>query len=328
MPLDFPSNPTNGQVYDNYYWDNAAGVWNSLGNYAIPNLLSNATFTSSGSSIVPVTVRGAASQAANLQEWKNNSNTTLASISASGGLTLNNALTVGNGGTGTTSLTSGAYLKGAGTSAITAQTGIPAGDITSGSLDIARGGTGVSNGVGLVPIIPTSITKVGAGTPTVSSSGLITFDNISDIQPNGVFSSSYRNYKVIVQFTNSTTTEFRQRYSASGTARTDALYGWGGVLNNSNGVVSYYAGINIDWGAGGAVQAATSQAITIDVINPASSTQTTRQNAHFSGWNGVFVNATFGMAFNSNIAVDGLRIYVLAGTMAGTMQVFGYRQEA
>lgn len=142
MPLDFPTSPTNGQIYDNYYWDQANGVWNSLGNYAVPNLLSNGTFTSSGSSIVPLTVKGAASQAANLQEWKNTSGTTLASISASGGLTLNNALTVANGGTGATSLTSGAYLKGNGASTLATQTGIPAGDITSGQIGHLRMPTG------------------------------------------------------------------------------------------------------------------------------------------------------------------------------------------
>lgn len=48
------------------------------------------------------------------------------------------AIAVVSGGTGATTFTSGAYLKGAGTSAITAQTGIPAGDVTSGTLDIAR----------------------------------------------------------------------------------------------------------------------------------------------------------------------------------------------
>lgn len=53
-------------------------------------------------------------------------------------------LAVANGGTGATSLTASAYLKGNGTSAITAQTGIPAGDITSGTLAVARGGTGLT----------------------------------------------------------------------------------------------------------------------------------------------------------------------------------------
>lgn len=27
MPLDFPTNPTNGQVYDRFYWDETAGIW-------------------------------------------------------------------------------------------------------------------------------------------------------------------------------------------------------------------------------------------------------------------------------------------------------------
>lgn len=45
---------------------------------------------------------------------------------------------VSSGGTGVTSLTSGGYLKGAGTGAITSQTGIPAGDITSGTVSYSR----------------------------------------------------------------------------------------------------------------------------------------------------------------------------------------------
>jgi hypothetical protein len=53
-------------------------------------------------------------------------------------------LPVGSGGTGATTLASGGYLKGAGTSAITSQAGIPAGDITSGTLPIGRGGTGAT----------------------------------------------------------------------------------------------------------------------------------------------------------------------------------------
>jgi hypothetical protein len=53
-------------------------------------------------------------------------------------------VTVGQGGTGASTLASGGYLKGAGTSAITSQTGIPAGDITSGTLGVDRGGTGIA----------------------------------------------------------------------------------------------------------------------------------------------------------------------------------------
>ena len=31
MPLNFPSNPTNGQVYDRFFWDASAGIWRTSG---------------------------------------------------------------------------------------------------------------------------------------------------------------------------------------------------------------------------------------------------------------------------------------------------------
>jgi hypothetical protein len=138
MPLDFPNTPTNGQIYDNYYWDAENAVWNSLGNYAIPNILSNGTFTASSGTTVPLTVAGASGQSASLQEWKSSAGSTLASMSANGGLSLNTPLSVQNGGTGANTLTLNGYLKGNGSSTITSQTGIPAGDIDSGTLAYAR----------------------------------------------------------------------------------------------------------------------------------------------------------------------------------------------
>jgi hypothetical protein len=62
-------------------------------------------------------------------------------------------LPVASGGTGATTLTNGGYLKGAGTGAVTSQTGIPATDVTSGTLStdrlptvpVAKGGTGLTS---------------------------------------------------------------------------------------------------------------------------------------------------------------------------------------
>lgn len=68
--------------------------------------------------------------------WNQNTTGTAAGLSST--------LVVASGGTGATTFTSGSYLKGNGTGAITAQTGIPAGDIASGLLPVARGGTGTA----------------------------------------------------------------------------------------------------------------------------------------------------------------------------------------
>ena len=45
------------------------------------------TIVASGSTIVPLSIKGASSQTANLQNWKNSSNTVVASVTASGGVT-------------------------------------------------------------------------------------------------------------------------------------------------------------------------------------------------------------------------------------------------
>lgn len=94
MALDFPSNPTNGQVYDNFIYDSAKGTWKSLSSGASPSILVNPTITNAvitatapNATTVPLTVKGAASQSANLQEWKNSSGTNLTSLNSSGDIT-------------------------------------------------------------------------------------------------------------------------------------------------------------------------------------------------------------------------------------------------
>lgn len=90
MALDFPTSPTDGQIYDNYYWDDVEGVWNSLGNYEIPNLLRNGIFSAAASTDIPLTIQGATSQSANLQEWTDSTNAVLASMSNVGNLSVKN----------------------------------------------------------------------------------------------------------------------------------------------------------------------------------------------------------------------------------------------
>ena len=91
MALDFPSSPTNGQTYNNFYYDSATGAWRSLGSVYAPNYLKNATFTTATAAGVPLTVQGTTSQSANLQEWKNSSGSTVASIDSSGSLSASSA---------------------------------------------------------------------------------------------------------------------------------------------------------------------------------------------------------------------------------------------
>lgn len=110
-----------------------------------------------------------------------------------------NVRSVPLGGTGASTFTAGSYLKGNNGSAIQAQVGIPAGDITSGSLAIARGGTGFTVGAGLIPVTPTS---VGGATASISSTGRVSVTSGTGFFLNGIFTSAFRNYKIIIDHRN------------------------------------------------------------------------------------------------------------------------------
>jgi hypothetical protein len=99
-----------------------------------------------------------------------------------------------------------------------------ASDITSGSLALAQGGTGVATGAGLVPIIPTSI-SVGSGTASLNTStGRITCTSASNILLNGVFTSTYRNYLVIINNNQSGPNNHQVRFSVGGSIDSSTNY--------------------------------------------------------------------------------------------------------
>lgn len=213
MALDFPSNPTDGQVFGSYVWSASKGVWQSREESAAPAVVSSVPpATAVNGDIWIDSSDGIAYfyySDGNTSQWVEIMSSGVPSLNTkanlSGGNTFNGTqifntpIAVSSGGTGASSLISNGYLKGAGTSSITSQLGIPATDITSGLLDIARGGTGVLTGAGLIPIIPTSV-SVNSGSASVASDGTINFSGgVTNLRVNGCFSSAYRYYRVMFE---------------------------------------------------------------------------------------------------------------------------------
>ena len=100
MPLDFPANPSDGQVYDGYYYDATIGAWQSNNGTQVPNIFKNVEYTTAQTYSTPLTVKGRLGQTADLQQWNDASGNTLAAIDDEGGLTLGNPLPISSGGTG------------------------------------------------------------------------------------------------------------------------------------------------------------------------------------------------------------------------------------
>jgi microcystin-dependent protein len=94
MPLDFPSNPSDGQVYEGYYYDASVGVWQSNNGTQVPNIFKNVEYTTAQTYLTPVTVKGKSGQTANLQQWTNSAGNVLASIDEAGVMTVQGLVSI------------------------------------------------------------------------------------------------------------------------------------------------------------------------------------------------------------------------------------------
>jgi hypothetical protein len=233
--------------------------------------------------------------------------------------TLEGVRPVSMGGTGATSFTANSYLKGNGTSAIAAQAGIPATDITSGALAVERGGTGTITGSGLIPMIPSSV-SVGGGTASVNSLGAVQFANCTSVNLNNVFNSSFRNYRIHINIrAGNATTPVQLRLRASGVDNSVSYQWYAAVISNTAITRIGASGVSA---AEVAFTGASSQAYTtIDISNPQLA-ELTFGNVSRQYNNEVVVG---GFWHNNALAYDGFTIYPSAGSIHGIIQVYGYR---
>lgn len=87
---------------------------------------------------------------------------------------------------------------------------------------------------GLAKVIPSSV-AVGSGTGSADSLGTVTFSGSSSVSLNGIFSSTYTNYRVLFNATNATSNSaITMRMRASGSDATGSNYYRAGTFNYNN----------------------------------------------------------------------------------------------
>lgn len=172
---------------------------------------------------------------------------------------------------------------------------------------------------GLTPIIPTSISNSSGTASFNSTTGLITLSGVGDLMLNGVFTSAYKNYKVM--------------FHASGSANTNygsilaIAFCSGGAKNNTNNYT--YTNMYTQTGSvGGGAGTSTGtnwiflgyhKDFTLEVTQPANASTGTM--ASFIGtYNHTLMMGAGG--FNANAAFDGIQF--ANNFYSGTMQVYGY----
>jgi hypothetical protein len=184
---------------------------------------------------------------------------------------------------------------------------------------------------GLAKIVPSSV-AVGSGTGSASTTGLVTFSAVSSVSLNNVFTSTYSNYRIMIDFTSSTGNNLTLRMRTSGTDGTTSEYGYIVYQITTNSTVGYTA---ISAGTTSMIlipaESSKYSRVALDMFNPVSDSIVTGftwhgvrdSNSGPYGYN--FICSGFdGQLAGKPASRDGFTLLASTGTISGTVSVLGY----
>ena len=173
-------------------------------------------------------------------------------------------------------------------------------------------------GAGLDLITPTSIANSG-GSASLSG-GSVTATSVNSISLNGVFTSTYSNYRVTVEAVGATADALRIRFRDGTGDDSTSNYGWGG------GYIAYGSSLTAEGGGSqsfGQISgiATTVGAFAFDCFLPQQAFNTTFASLGASpGYGRLYVGQ-----FATTKVFTGFTLYPATTTLSGTIRVYGYR---
>lgn len=180
--------------------------------------------------------------------------------------------------------------------------------------------------VGLVPLIPGSITA-GTGTASVSANGEVTFTGVTSIALNNIFTTTYSKYRYVIDIpTSSTSSTLQFRFRSGTTDNSSNIYNnyWAMSLFDTGGFQSNNGTSTV--GSITSMIALTNRFVagTGDIINPmkAVSSDLFYQGFGYNSSRSFLVTA--GTSFDGVATFDGINFICGAGTMTGTVKIYGY----
>lgn len=182
------------------------------------------------------------------------------------------------------------------------------------------------NQPGMKLIVPSSV-AVGSGSGSVSTQGAVTFTTASSVSLNGVFSSTYQNYRILFLTTNiATNGNVSLRMRASGTDNSDAQYQRQQIFGGNTTITAARSGSQTSFLFGTLSTGVYLNTINFDLFKPFDAA-----NTGWMGQVGSAVDSTGPEAFvqygGHNVATsyDGIT-FISGGTMTGTVYVYGYKK--
>lgn len=184
-----------------------------------------------------------------------------------------------------------------------------------------------TNKAGLIPIIPSSV-SVTSGTASVASDGTITFSGASGIAIDGIFSSTFRNYRAMTDVTSVNNAICLWQGRVGGVTTTSANYYYNELYASSTSVGASGSGPSGGTTNGRAayMEAGTFTSVSMDIYSPQIASHTQTFSAHgrlSSGGTPVLVTNTGGCQLTTQFT--GINFSASAGTFGGTIKFYGYR---
>jgi hypothetical protein len=184
--------------------------------------------------------------------------------------------------------------------------------------------TSANDAIGMKLIVPSSVTG-----GTASSTGAVSFSSTSSVSLNGVFSSTYQNYRMIINFTGASTqlsVSARMRVGgvSNSTASSYLQQGFSSISTTLSNVG--LSSTSFDLGEVNATYPKYSS-VTVDILSPFETDPTRWNNLLIGRVNSANAYATgnYSGVHTQATSYDGVEIYPSTGTVSGTVRVYGYK---
>ena len=206
-----------------------------------------------------------------------------------------------------------------------------AGSASAGQvLTISAAGTSTwstPDAAGLIPIVPSSI-AVATGSGSVNSVGQVTFTGATSISLNNVFSTTYKRYRILLDFVGSANNDCAFRLRASGTDATGSNYGIQGLYSDSTTTASVRTATTY-WYVN-EIRVAGRYIHEYELSNPGAASQTygfARSTSIVTADTTQVFQTLSSLGHSLSTAYDGFTTYIVSGTgtVTGTISVYGYK---
>jgi hypothetical protein len=200
----------------------------------------------------------------------------------------------------------------------------------SDTIETYNGTTWLRQTAGLIPVRPTSVVPVGAGSSASSNAlGLVTYSSCTSVQLAGVFSSRFRNYQIVIDNNAASNTGNGVVFLRLGNGTTFSAASYGGGFNGIEAGFTATTNVNsADSVPMVYIRDNNNSAILANIYRPFTSQST----PIWGGANGyapgnTIIVTQFSSLHNVSTSYSALQLSFFSptsGNISGTIQVFGY----